>query len=139
MSREEKIKRVHMACSVLKISKADYRLLLSERWGVMSSKALKDAELDDLLAHFRGLGWRHWQRGKLPAKAGRRKLTQDELLMQVLDEGGHVRSYADAIAKKIARVDKYEWCTKQQRAAVIANIIAQNARKPKAESGRVRA
>lgn len=138
MTHAEKVKHVHMARSVLGINEADYRLLLSDRFGVMSSKGLKDEELDALLAHFRALGWRQWQRGKHPAKGARRKLTQDELLVQVLAEGGHARSYADAIAKKIAQVDKYEWCTKQQRAAVISNIIAQNARKPKAGSGRAR-
>lgn len=139
LTRQEKIKHVHMARSVLKMKEADYRLLLSERWGVMSSKGLKDDELDALLAHFRGLGWRVYQRGK-SAKAGKpiaRKLTQDQLLVQVLEEGGHVRGYADAIAKRIARVDKYEWCTTQQRAAVIANIIAQNAKNAKPK-GRVR-
>lgn len=130
LTRQEKIKHVHMARAVLKIKEADYRLLLSERWGVMSSIGLKDAELDELLAHFRGCGWRVYQRGKPSKKGGKstkaQKLTQDQLLVQVLDEGGHKRAYADAIAKRIARVDKYEWCNKQQRAAVISNIIAQN-------------
>jgi phage gp16-like protein len=136
MTREEKIRQVHLATSVLKISDVNYRGLLNERWGVTSSKALKDEELDTLLAHFRSLGWRPWQRGRAPAakagaKATKRKLTQDELLTQVLSEGGHARSYADGIAKKIALVDKYEWCTKQQRAAVIAAIIRGNQRKGK--------
>ncbi len=125
--RAATIKLIHVAKTKLRIPDASYRLMLSTKWGVMSSTALKDAELIELMQEFRRLGFvdnRFQRRG-----AARQKMTQAQYLALLLEQGGHNPSYADAIALRIAKVEKYVWCSPQQKAAVVGAIKKENERR----------
>lgn len=125
--RAATIKLIHVAKSQLKIPDANYRLMLCNKWGVMSSTALKDSELLELMQMLRGMGFvdnRFQRRG-----AKRQKISQAQYLQLLLDEGGHDPSYADAIAKRIANVERYVWCSPQQKAAVVGALKKDNERR----------
>ena len=125
--RAATIKLIHIAKSKLRIPDASYRLMLSNKWGVMSSTALKDNELEQLMQEMRRMGFvdnRFQRRG-----AARQKMTQAQYLAHLLEQGGHSAGYADAIALRIAKVEKYIWCSPQQKAAVVGAIKKENERR----------
>jgi Protein of unknown function (DUF1018) len=125
--RAAKIKLVHVAKSKLKLSDAAYRLILSTKFGVMSSKGLNDAELEALMQELRKMGFvdNRFQR----RSTTKRKMNQAEYLALLLEQGGHSASYADAIALRMYKVNRYVWCSAQQKAAIVGVIKRENERR----------
>ncbi len=56
--RRALLAKVHIAARELRISPADYRALLMGEFGVPSASALSIGEIEILLEHFVGRGWR---------------------------------------------------------------------------------
>ena len=66
--------KVHIAKKALGLEDEDYRAILSNRYGRMSSADLSDTQLVDLVEHFKSLGFKPQK--KAPAKAGPRRQAQ---------------------------------------------------------------
>lgn len=140
-SRRGLLAKVHVAKAQLGLDDDVYRAVLA-RHGVESSAALDIRGLEGLLAHFQDLGWspappRAASRDPRPrqprAAPGREaQLSKIEALLSEKGrtEGGYVPwTYARAILKRQCGVERLEWATPEQLAAVIAALVKDAARK----------
>jgi hypothetical protein len=75
--RRARLAMIHIAAKELGISEEDYRTLLADRFGVSSAARLSTDEMERLLEHFSGCGWRPKGRAERRAiLAARRKRKQ---------------------------------------------------------------
>jgi phage gp16-like protein len=122
------IKLVHVAKSAVKMDDDTYRALL-ERFGVASSKdrKLTLANYVETMDVFASLGFE-----RRPAKRARKRPStmgdpsRGPMLSKVeaiLTEFRLPWDYADGIAKKVAGVDKVQWCNTRQLHSVLAALI----------------
>jgi phage gp16-like protein len=123
-ARNKDLAQIHMAKKALGLSDADYRLLLSERFGVMTSAALGPVQRQELLAELEARGWRRgWGRQAAQRVEARGKDTRQLAKVRaLLAEGGKTIEYGDALAKRLAGVDRLEWCKPPQLGKVIAAL-----------------
>lgn len=140
-SRRGLLAKVHIAKAQLGLDEPHYRALLDAH-GVESSAALDIRGLEGLLRHFQELGW-----SPAPPKASTRdsrpqqpkaapgreaQLSKIEALLSEKGrtEGGYVPwTYARAILKRQCGVERLEWATSEQLAAVIAALTRDARRK----------
>lgn len=129
--------KVHVAKKQLGLDEPEYRALLAAH-GVESSAQLSPRSLEGLLEHFRELGWQEAPR-KAAAKDPKPKTMRPEspqdariaMLYKVeamlaekgRKEGTYVPwSYAVAILQRQCGVERLEWASPEQLAAVIAAL-----------------
>ena len=133
--------KVHIAKKQLGLTEEEYRGMLDARFGVDSAGKLKVRDLEVLLRHMAGLGWREgrFRAGKAdrhgtpkglrtPGPRGSRAslLSKIEAL---LAEKGSVEgrrvpwSYAAAILKRQSGVERLEWATPDDLRGVIAALV----------------
>lgn len=122
--RNNDLAQIHMAKAALSLDDGAYRALLSERYGVITAAALGPAQRQDLLGEFERRGWkRGFGRGPAGRVEARGKDTPSLAKVRaLLAEGGKTAEYGDALAKRIAKVDRLEWCTPEQIGKVIAAL-----------------
>lgn len=120
--RNADLAAIHCAKKDLNLADPDYRLLLSERYGVMSAAALKPAERLDLLAEFdrqrqaKGIKPR-------PGKPGQPKLSKQRWrINKLLEEAGRGEEYGHALAQRICKVDRLEFCRPDALGKIIAAL-----------------
>ena len=117
--------KIAIACKELGL---DRKQLISDRYGLESSKALKPRQLADLYAHFKSLGWKVKRRRKGPASpkyddAMARKVVA---LWIHLHEEGVVKDRGNlalqAYVKRMTGVDELKWCTASQLSLLIESL-----------------
>lgn len=131
MATARQIKLIHTVKGALKLSDDDYRAILSE-YGVASSKQMNAVDaarlLADLEAKAESAGV--WKRGAAPKRKGKRpanidgadrgaQLAKIEALLTV---GNRPWGYADALAKRICKVDRVAWVPNWQLYKLIAAL-----------------
>lgn len=123
--RNRELAVIHVAKKQLGLADADYRALLSERFGVITSAALKDQERRDLIAEFEHRGFRN-------PRYVRARVNDSNMLARirvVLGKAGRPLAYGDALAKRICGVDRLDWCTDEQQRKVLAALEADRRRR----------
>lgn len=123
--RNGQMAKIHIAKSQLGLDDEEYRALLGRVAGVSSAKDLNPRQMGAVLAAFEKLGWQP----KAPAKQGRKrphvKSTRERLLGKIeaqLAEAGRPWAYADALALRICKVERLEWCDDAHLQKVIAAL-----------------
>lgn len=118
--RHQLLAQIHIGKKALGLVDADYRALLSQHFGVLSASALSDGQCTMLIAEFERRGWRRGRGERIEARGkdspGLRKARA------LLADAGRNAEYGDALAKRIARVDRLEWCSDDQLRRVIAAL-----------------
>ncbi len=133
--------KVHIAKKQLGLTEEEYRDMLDARFGRDSAGELKMSELEALLRHMAGLGWkegraragkadRHGTPRGLRAKGSGSSTTQLLSKIEALlaekgrVDGKHVPwSYAAAILKRQSGVERLEWATPHDLRGVIAALM----------------
>lgn len=113
--------KIHIAKKELGLSDEAYRDMLHLHFGVSSAKDLNPRQVLVLLNKFRARGWtsKRPSRGKKPfagSKTGAPR-NRARLLAKIeahLAERGAHWNYAHAIAEKICKVERVEWCDDEQ-------------------------
>jgi len=130
-TRRGALAKVHIAKKSLGLSDEEYRNLLEAKFGAGSAKGLSLSQLQQLADHFQALGWEPAP----PRRSGRKPKNMDTrrgpLLSKIeayLAEAGRPWEYADAIAKRVCKVDKVSWCKAEQLQKVVA-ALAYNAKR----------
>ena len=116
---------IHLAKKELGLDDDLYRSILEQVCGVSSSKDLDQPGRRKLLAYFRGKGWgkRDYTKGKphnMKASGRKRQLSKIEAL---LAEAKRPWSYADALAKRICKVDRIAFCAPAHLGKIIAALV----------------
>lgn len=124
--RNNDLAQIHMAKQDLGLADPDYRMLLSERYGVLTAAALGPVQRQDLLAEFERRGWKRGWPNKRPAtrvEARSKDTPQLAKVRALLADGGKSAEYGDALAQRIAKVDRLEWCNPDQLGKLIAALV----------------
>lgn len=122
--RNNDLAQIHIAKANLGLPDPDYRALLSERYGVLTAAALGPVQRQDLLSEFERRGWKRGF-GRKPAARVEARGKDTPALAKVralLADGGKPAEYGDALAQRIAKVDRLEWCNPEQLGKVIAAL-----------------
>jgi phage gp16-like protein len=101
-----------------------YRTMLREVAGVASSKELDRAGVDKVMAHLVRCGFQPKaapKHGKRPNAPKSRQPLIDKIEAQ-LTAAGRPWAYADALAKRICKVEKIAWCNYPQLQKIIAAL-----------------
>jgi len=103
--------KVHIAKKDLCIPDEDYRLILRREFGVASSAALSDRELQALVRYFEGKGW--------AAKPGPGRADQPAALRERALELKGQMAMSDLrfarLCRSICGTDRLEWCSNTGR------------------------
>lgn len=123
--RNGQLAKIHIAKAQLGLDDEEYRALLGRVAGVSSAKDLNPRQVGAVLAAFEKLGWEP----KQPATQGRKrpnvKTTRQRLLGKIeaqLAAAGRPWAYADALALRICKVERMEWCDDAQLQKIIAAL-----------------
>lgn len=117
--RHQLLAQIHIGKKALGLPDDAYRALLSEQFGVISSAALSDGQCTMLIAEFERRGWR---RGRSRVEARGKDSPGLRKARALLADAGRNAEYGDALAKRIAQVDRLEWCSDDQLRRVIAAL-----------------
>lgn len=115
--RNGQMAKIHIAKAQLGLDDEEYRSLLGRVAGVSSAKDLNPRQIGAVLAAFEALGWQP----KAPAKQGRKrpnvKATRERLLGKIeaqLAAADRKWAYVDAMALRMCKVERVEWCDETQ-------------------------
>ncbi len=121
--------KIHIAKKEIGLSDQVYRDLLLDRYGVESSKYLKDGDVRDLLDHFRALGWRPRKGRGTP---GRKKrdgnyieikpgpaARQQRKVLALWNELGYGMAKLHVRCRKQFGVERFEWLTDYRQLHVL--------------------
>lgn len=122
--RTAEMAQIHIAIKQLALEDDAYRAILLQVTGKTSSKDLTWQERKALLDHFKKVGF------KVKAKTAGRVapvVANDRQAMigkveALLAEAKYPWSYADALAKKICKVERIEWCLPSHLVKIIAAL-----------------
>lgn len=120
------IQLIHVARQQVGMDEDSYRALLHDRFGVASSKDLDRYQREELLAHFKKLGFKVVSRRAgtsarpAPAKDKVAQIGKIRALLIALDNKPD--AYADGMAKHMFKIDRFEWCTGAQLGKIIAAL-----------------
>lgn len=124
--------KIHVAKAQLGLDDATYRALLARVAGVRSAKDLNPRQIGAVIAEFQRLGWvpktvRKPSRPAPNAAAERRKLVSK--IEAFLAEASRPWAYADALALRMFKVERVEWCDFDQLRSLIAALAYDAKRK----------
>jgi len=128
--------KIHIAKKDLGLDDDTYRAIIARHGcGKTSSRDLTITQLDSVLREFTGKGWQPKQpkAGKRPKPAQSRIAMMakiEALLAEKARRDGHAISwnYAHAIAKRVAKVERLEFCTDDGLRKVVAALSYSAAR-----------
>jgi phage gp16-like protein len=117
--------KIHVAKAQLGLDDDTYRALLARIAGVRSAKELNKRQIGAVLAEFERLGFK-----PRPAKKAGRKapISAPDRQAQIgkieafLAEAKRPWSYADAMALRMMKVERVEWCDADQLRRLIAAL-----------------
>ncbi|MNZ89597.1 hypothetical protein D3C78_1085290 [compost metagenome] len=123
--RNASLSKIHIAKKDLGLDDDTYRALLARVAGVRSAKDLNPRQVSAVLAEFQRLGWQ-----PVTKKAGRKAptpaLERAKLVGKIeafLAEAGRPWAYADAMAKRMFKVERVEWCESDQLQRLVAALV----------------
>lgn len=108
---------IHIAKMQTGMTENEYRALLSSV-GVDSSKELTAATFDIIMQRFKKLGFKNQNQKTLSSKTllmGKIKAMCASMELNT--------TYADGIARKMHRIDKYAWCDANQLRKIVAALV----------------
>ncbi|MGN5220488.1 gp16 family protein [Aeromonas veronii] len=120
--RNGQIAKIHIAKVQLGLDDEEYRALLGRVAGVSSAKDLDPRQIGAVLAAFEKLGWQPKALAKQGRKRPNMKTTRQRLIGKIeaqLTAAGRPWAYADAMALRICKVERLEWCDEGQ----LRNIV----------------
>lgn len=139
--RNRQLARIHIAKKQLNLAEDVYRSILLQVGGVESAADLDEPGRTRVLDHLRGLGFQYdggqsQPRGQgFPAYPGRPSNMDDEdrgkLLRKIealLTIGHKPWAYADAIARRICKIERVAWCRASELHKVVG-VLASNAKR----------
>lgn len=123
--------KIQIARRQLQLDDEGYRAMLKRTVGVESSKDLTPAQVGRVLAELERLGFKpkpavKQGRATPNPEAARKKLVGK--IEAQLTEAGRPWAYADAMAQRMFRVERVEWCDPDQLKRLVA-ALAYNAKR----------
>lgn len=119
--RNQQLSKIHIAKKELAMDDDSYRAMLARVAGVTSAKDLNPRQVGAVLREFERLGWK--------PKAGRDKpnaaVDRQKLVGKIgaqLAEAGRPWDYADALAKRLYKVERLEWLDAKQLGGVVTAL-----------------
>jgi phage gp16-like protein len=117
--------KIHIAKAQLGLDDDTYRALLARVAGVRSAKELSPRQIGAVLAEFQRLGWTPKPANKAgrstPKPAAERKALVGKIEAQLAD-AGRPWAYADAMALRMFKVERVEWCDTDQLRRLVAAL-----------------
>jgi phage gp16-like protein len=121
-SRRRELARIHIAQKELGMDRATYEDMLWTIARVRSSADLDAAGRKAVLHHLKACGFKG-KRGRNPRKGTPRKDTpQLRKIEALLADTGRPWSYGHAIARRICKVERLEWCKPDDLRKIIAAL-----------------
>lgn len=118
--RNRDLAKIHVAKKQLALSDEDYRAMLWTIGRVRSSGDLDAHGRRKVLAHMQSRGFRPRATGR-PVPADSRAAMLGKIRAMLADEG-RADAYGDALAKRIAKCERLEWCQPDGLRKVIAAL-----------------
>jgi phage gp16-like protein len=124
--------KIHIAKAQLGMDDDTYRALLARVAGVRSAKDLGPRQIGAVLREFERLGFEPKPAAKAksrpaPSPSDERKALVSKIEAQ-LTEAARPWSYADAMAARMFKVERVEWCDPEQLRRLVA-ALAYDARR----------
>lgn len=121
--RNAQLAKIHLAKRDLGLDDDAYRTMLWTVCRVRSAKDLDGHGREQVLDHLKARGWAPAVRGRggqtrVPAERAplRRKIDA------MLAEAQRPPAYGDALARRIAKVERLDWCTPAQLGKIVAAL-----------------
>ncbi len=125
--------KIHIAKKDLGMDQATYRSTLQAVLGVDSAKEATDKQLAVLITHLRKSGWNDAppKRENIPPQArGDCTALMSKIEAQLAD-AARPWSYAVALAKRLCKIDRLEWCDAEDLRKIIAALYYDAKRRAK--------
>jgi len=122
--RRRELGLIHQAKAALKLDDDDYRDMLERLCGVRSAAALDSRGRFKVIAELERMGYKPKARrnyGRKPAVNGDKTALMNKIEAQLAD-AKLPWAYAEAIAKRVCKVDKLAWCNTAQLRKVVAAL-----------------
>ena len=126
-TRKDELAKIHIAAKQLGMDRDTYEDALWTVCRVRSAKDLDSYGRETFIKHLKNCGAK-FKRKKRPTVAVNKK-AQVAKINAMLIAAGKKEAYADAIAQRMFKVEKFEWCTAEQLGKVIAAIAISNRKK----------
>ncbi len=135
--RKRDLSAIHASKNNLKMSDDTYRLMLKNLTGKDSAGKMDQAERTKVLRHLKKLGAGKPQQKKAEYPGKPHNLENEPMLQKIEAQLADLKlpwSYADAIAKRMFKIDKVAWLkTTKQLSAVITALTKEQERCEEAE------
>jgi len=118
--RNRDLAKIHVAKKQLALSDEDYRAMLWTIGRVRSAADLDAHGRRKVLEHMRSRGFRPRRTGRPVPASGREKLLGK--IHAMLAEAGRPDAYGDALAKRIVKTERLEWCTPDGLRKIVAAL-----------------
>jgi len=129
---KKQIALVHVAKNQLGLDETEYREMLRSLYGVSTSKALDNEQLEDLMHRFKAAGFRPAHSSartsgmhRKPASSRERQLGKVAALLADMSLPWR---YADSIAARMYGIPRVRWLEHEQLTAVISALVKKQAR-----------
>jgi len=124
--RQQELAKIHIAKKQLGMDDGTYRQMLSNIAGVRSAADLSPAARKDVIAHLKSVGFVQKTKGKPKnMTGGGSQAAQLEKIEALLTIGSKPWSYADALAKRICKVEKVAWVKVEELYKIITALRKQ--------------
>ncbi|MEQ9132674.1 MAG: regulatory protein GemA [Salinisphaeraceae bacterium] len=121
--RNAQLAKIHIAVKDLGLDDAAYREMLWTVARVRSAKDLDPHGRQQVLEHLKARGWHPLTRGR----GGHARLPEDRQALRrkidaMLAGADRPAAYGDAMARRICKVERLDWCTPDQLRKVVAAL-----------------
>ncbi|WP_220789373.1 gp16 family protein [Craterilacuibacter sinensis] len=117
--------KIHIAKKALALDDDTYRAMLQSVAGVSSSKDLDAAGAQKVLDHCKRCGWKPTpprNKGRKP-DAPKASAAIMRKLEALLTDASRPWSYADAMAKRMFKIERVQWCDDAQASKIMQALI----------------
>lgn len=121
VQRKKQLAMIHVARQQLRLDDDTYRAMLHKVAGVESAADLDARGRDRVLRHFRSLGWES-KATRRPQPSPDRAALVRKIRAQLIAAGNRPDSYADAMARHMFKVDRFEWLAVDQLQRLVAAL-----------------
>lgn len=113
--RKSELAQIHVAKSELRLDEETYRAML---WAVARVRSSADLDWEGrkrVLDHLKAKGWKPKSKRRSAPRGNKQGLIgKIRALLINHPEGKKEDAYADGIARRMFKVDKYTWCNEEQ-------------------------
>lgn len=129
--RKSELAMIHMAKAKLGLDDDTYRAMLESLTGKTSAADLDFAGRKKVIDHLKASGFKPTSkpgvRTMRPAKDKQDLIAK--IRAQLIAAGNKPDSYADGMAKRMFKVDRYEWCAAEQLHKIVQALAVDARRK----------